>query len=271
MSNYPPPPPPSGGYMPPPSGGSNAPGGGGGIRIGEWFNEMLALVKPQWVDFWLAFLVAGLTLSASVLCLVIPLFFIMGPILGGLHIFVAKKMMGMPTEIGDVFKGFRRFADTCILGLVIFGPIALIVLLSAPGMLAGFFPNSEIIQTIAGVLGAIAGCISCIAMPLLIVYPIIIGVLMIFAMPLVLFRNMSAIEALRTSISIVMPNLVNVAVLIVANIALGMVAMFVGVLACGIGVLLTAPLASAARYSMQMMAYRDFVGLTREEVAQYAQ
>lgn len=271
MTEMPPPPPPP----PPPYGGSftpptppppRPPAGGGGVRIGEWFNEAFDRVKPAWVEYFIAGIVVMLCMAVSAVLCYIPYFIVGGPLVAGLYIFVAKKMLGMPAEVGDVFKGFRKFTETMLLWLIVVGPPLVIMIL----FYAGQFASRMGLGSLGSMIQTIAGCVGCIGIPVFgIIYPIVMGTLMIFAFPLVLFGNMDAIGALKASIAKVKPDFVNYLLLWLACVVVFLVAEIVGLIACLIGVLVTIPVAMCVMVMVQLEAYRDTYGLSPESLEQY--
>lgn len=256
MTEMPPPPP------PPPA----SPSAASSVRIGDWFNEALDRVKPAWTDYLVAGLVTMIALMVSAILCYIPYFIVGGPLIAGFFIWNARKMLGQPTEIGHLFKGFNKFSETLLLWLIIVLPPVLVYLLAwLPGILQQF-GLGRLGETLSG----IAGCIGCIGIPLVgIVYPIILGTLGVFAFPLILFKNMDAIGALKKSIEIVKPNFLQFLLLWLACILVVFVAEIAGLIACLIGLFVTMPLAGAVVANIQLQAYRDFFGLSAEDVQQY--
>jgi hypothetical protein len=260
----PPPPPPS--FTPPPPG---PPTGQPAVRISDWLNAAWAVIQPYWLEYVLAVLVAHLViLGAEILC-ILPVLLVAGPMMGGIFIYLAKRMLGMPAQLPDVFKGFRRFADTFILGLaLILPPLVLVPLIFLPTILAAVgFGDSEAGQAMTQMTG-------CITIPLvallLLVYPLLVGTYLVFALPLVLFRRLGAVEAIRRSIEIVKPQPGNFLVFMLADMVLLLAANFIGSALFCVGALILSPLAASVVGTMQLQAYRDFVGLAPEDLAPYA-
>jgi len=260
-----PPPPPS--YAPPPPPGT--PPGYPTVRISEWLNQAWTIIQPYWLEYVLAILVAHLVIiGAEILC-ILPILIVAGPMMGGVFIYLAKRMLGLPVQISDIFKGFRRFVDTFILGLaLILPPLVFVPLMFLPMILAAFSAG----HTEAGTaLTQVAGCMT---MPLvvlfLVVYPLAAGTYLVFALPLVLFRRMGALEAIRRSIEIVKPQLANFLLFTLADLVLLWAANLVGTALFCVGFLILSPLAASLVGTMQLLAYRDFVGLTPEDLAPYA-
>jgi len=110
----------------------------------------------------------------------------------------------------------------------------------------------------------------CVGVPVFgIIYPIVVGTLLFFAFPLVLFRDMDAMSALKESMAKVKPNFMNFLLLWLACGALFLVAEIVGLILCLIGVLVTIPVAMCVMVMVQLEAYRDTYGLNPENLDQY--
>ncbi len=266
--SVPPIPPPS--YTPPPPPGP--PADTPAIRISEWLNQAWALIQPFWLEYVLAVLVAHLVLFGAELLCIFPILLVAGPMMGGIFVYLAKRIFGMPAQISDVFKGFRRFGDTVILGLaLILPPLVFITLLVLPMILtamgAGHGPLGEAMANLTGCLGCLLGPLTILFG---VVYPILAGTYLVFALPLVMFRRMGAFDAIRRSIEIVKPQTANFLIFALANLVLLMAANFVGTALFCVGVLILSPLAVSLVGTMQLLAYRDFVGLTPEDLAPYA-
>lgn len=260
-------------YVPPLPPGPPSPGEPT-IRISEWLNQAWELIKPYWLEYVLAVLVAHLVILGAELMCVLPVLLVAGPMMGGIFVYVAKRMFGMPAQIPDVFKGFRRFADTFILGLaLILPPLVFVPLIFLPMILAALGAGSGNAQ-VQEAMSNLSGCLGCLTVPLtilfLVVYPILAGTYLVFALPLVMFRQMGAVEAIRRSIEIVRPRPVEFLIFMLADMVLLWAATFLGSALFCVGFLILSPLAASMVSAMQLLAYRDFVGLTPEDLAPYA-
>jgi hypothetical protein len=259
------PPPPS--YAPPPPPGP--PPGTPTVRISDWLNQAWAIIQPYWLEYVLAILVAHLVLIGAELLCILPILIVAGPMMGGVFVYLAKRMLGLPAQVSDVFKGFRRFVDTMLLGLaLILPPLVLVPLLFLPTILAAVgFGDTRAGEAMTQVTG-------CVTIPLValfvVVYPVLVGTYLVFALPLVLFRRMSATEAIRQSIETVKPQLGNFLLFTLADLVLLWAASFVGGVLICVGFLILSPLAASLVGTMQLLAYRDFFGLTPEDLAPYA-
>jgi uncharacterized membrane protein len=85
-----------------------------------------------------------------------------------------------------------------------------------------------------------------------------------------MFRQMKAMEAIRTSITLVRPRFFGFFLLLLAGALLILAANSIGSLLLFIGALILTPLAIAVFFTMQLLAYRDFIGLTEQDLTLYA-
>jgi len=251
--------------MPPPPPPPSAPSAPT-VRIGDWFNEAIDRIKPAWTDYLVAGLVTMIALAISAVLCYIPYFIVGGPLIAGFFIYNARKMLGQPTEIAHLFKGFSKFSETLLLWLIIIlPPLVVYILVYLPNILR-MMGMGRLGET----LSKVAGCIGCVGIPIFgVIYPIVIGTLALFAFPLILFRNMDAMSALKKSIEVVKPNFVQFLLLWLACILVVLVAEIAGFIACIIGIFVTLPLAGAVICNIQLQAYRDYFGLSPEDVQQY--
>lgn len=233
----------------------------------RWLQESWAVVQPVWLEVILAFLVVQLVLAVGFALCILPGLLLIGPLTGGLFVYMARQMHGLPTKIGDVFSGMSRFADTTILALVLF---------LVPAVFAGIMFIPSILAAAgsgAGDPSSVAGFTSCFGMIgvilFMLVYPILVGTFCVFAYPLVMFRRMGAMDALKTSYEVVKPRFVEFLLLLAACALLLIVASSVGGALVCIGTLVLTPLANAVVIGMLLAAYRDFFGLDRANVEQY--
>lgn len=86
-----------------------------GVRsqTGRWISAGWALTKADLV-VWVVVALVMLVLNS-----VVPLI-LQGPLLAGIHIGFARKLLYGRTEIADVFKGFNYFVPTLVASLAIF-------------------------------------------------------------------------------------------------------------------------------------------------------
>jgi len=243
------------------------------VEIGAWFSAAWAALAPAWLEVVLAVLVAEATLLLAALFCYVPVIVVSGPILGGIYIYLAKRLLGLPAQVGDVFLGFRHFGQTVLLSLAIFlVPVLAMGFLLLPAFLAllGWNPASAHAAEGAGIVSGL-GCLGCGAWLLLIAaYPVIVGTFAIFAYPLVLFRNMTAAQALRESFRRTRQHALNFFLLLLSTLLLLVLAEIVGTILACLGALVTVPFATALVLTMHLLAFREFVGLTAADLEPYS-
>ena len=114
--------PPAGGYVPP---GFPQPAGSGfsapppfvppatvDVKTGAWISEGWEIVKAD---------LGGMALLTLVFMLVngvIPIV-LTGPTMIGFYIYISKRLMGRPAELGDLFKGFNWFVPSLVASILI--------------------------------------------------------------------------------------------------------------------------------------------------------
>jgi uncharacterized membrane protein len=239
------------------------------VRIGDWFNEAWKLIQPVWLEYVLATVVYVLVMTLAGLCL-IPLLIVGGPLTGGLYVYLAKRLLGQPAQVGDIFKGFRRFGDSTVLFLAVaLFPVLVLGLLMLTYILPllGAFEPTGVLATLLSIGACFLWCLSFL---FLLVYPVVTQTFLVFAMPLVMFRGMKAMDAIRTSIRIVRPQFLNFLLLTLAGFLLIGAASSIGTLLLCVGYFVLTPLAIAVFTTMQLLAYRDFIGLTEQDLTLYA-
>lgn len=240
------------------------------VRIGDWFQEAWKVIQPAWLEYVLVGVVYTLVMTlAAGLCL-IPVLVVGGPLTGGFYVYQAKRLLGQPAQVGDLFKGFRRFGDTTVLFLAVALIPALVgglLMLTYVLPLLGALEPTGVLATVLGVGACFLGCLGIV---FLFIYPVVAQTFLVFAMPLVLFRGMKAMEAIRASIGMVRPQFLNFLLFTLAGFLLIGAAASVGSLLLCIGYFILTPLAMAIFSTMQLVAYRAFVGLTEQDLALYA-
>lgn len=191
------------------------------VKFGEWIQAGFNLYKENFVVLAVANLIAVI-LSA------VTLGILAGPLLGGLVMialgFLDKKEP--KPEIGDLFNGFQYFLDT-FLFVVIWGAISV-----AATLLLNLIP--------------------CAGQILSLFVSIVISTLIMFGLYLIVDRKMGFWPASLASINLVKNNFFPFAGLMIVTGFLG----YVGALACGIGIIVTLPVATC----ILAVAYRDIFG-----------
>jgi uncharacterized membrane protein len=180
------------------------------------------MVSTEWGPFVLATLLAGLITVVSIgIC---------GPPLGvGLYRMLLKRHAGRSVAAADVFEGFQYFGVAW--GFTLMVLLASLVLVIPVMLLAFLTARHQGGQQAAASLQMLIQGVSNL-------FGIVVGTITLFSLPLIADDRAGAIEALVTSWNLVK-----------ANFWTYLLAYFIfqlissaGVLACGIGVLFTAPL-----------------------------
>jgi len=191
------------------------------VKFGEWIQGGLSLYRDNFVVLVLANLIATI-LSA------VTLGILSGPMLAGIIIIVLAiidKKDPKP-EIGDIFKGFEYFLDA-FLFVIIWGAVSIAVTL-------------------------LLNLIPCAGQVLSVFVSIFISAMVMFGLFMIVDRKMAFWPASLASINMVKTNFFPFAGLMIVAMALG----YVGALACGIGIIITMPIATC----IIALAYRDLFG-----------
>ena len=209
----------------------------GVIRPVECFKEAWELIKN---DYWILVLIflVGVFIGAA------SLYILLGAMLCGIFNAYLKKIDGKPVSFEDLFKGFNFFAPSILLVIVVIVPsLVMMGIVYAPFIAAlamgSKLSSDEFMTMLAG---------SFVVDLLVSLVVISFHTLLFFAFPLLVDRNLSAIDAMKTSARAVWLNLGGVVGLILVGAGIN----FVGALACGIGAYFTIPIVFAGN----VLAYR---------------
>jgi len=156
-----------------------------------------------------------------------------GPLIGGLYYFFLKNIRRQPADIGDIFAGFRLSFPQLLLGYLV---AALLAGLSAvPGALLMIYPIYQMAQHHQAIpLMLVWACGAGIVAVVPLIY---FSTCWIFAVPLIIDKQMDFWKAMGTSRQMVNKHWWAVFGLLVVC---GLIN-FAGVLACCVGVLISAP------------------------------
>lgn len=221
-------------------------------RIGEWLSEAWDLFKQQWQVYVVQSLIS-LVISSIIISIMYVVFFgammasVMasernsGAAMGGMLLVYAMAFaMGAVIQVlmMVLYAGMERTAAKQLRG----EPIAVGDMFSAFDV-AGNLILAGILMSIASMIGALACYIGAF---------VVMGAL-VFVLPLVVQGRLSAVEAMQRSWETTRPHLL---MYILWAFLVSLIASL-GVYVCGVGLLVTMPIAMIA----QMVAYRDVVGL----------
>jgi len=210
----PPPPPPPPPAQPRPAAPPPPRGGTGNIDMGEIvsksFNEVFSNIGGYVLLALAITLVGGITMGI-----------LMGPLMGGMFYVIRRKLRGQgELDIGMAFnKGFEKFAPTFLFALIVavaYGIIIFILMITVIGMVA-----------------------------FIIVIPALIAIVAI-GLQLIMEENMEFGAALSEAFNILKSQFW---MLILTCLVLGLVS-GLGTIACGIGVLVTMPIAYVGMVKM---------------------
>jgi hypothetical protein len=207
----------AGEVIPQPSGGQ--PGGANG-EIGPILSKAWALGTADIGLFVLGCLVVGLLGSITCLILLYPLMF-------GFVAVLQKRYKGEPAVVGDIFKGFQQFGKAIILFLLI---LVVALAIGVAAVMLNFIP----------ILGQFAIMGICV----------LVAPAFYFVLPIAALSDVSPMDAIKKSFAFYQANFVPVLLLsLVTGIIINL-----GIVACGIGILFTAPLG----LMMHVIAYNEY-------------
>jgi uncharacterized membrane protein len=198
----------------------------GSIKPIECVREAWELVKE---DYWILFaitLVGGLIGSVSLLI-------VLGPMICGIFYCYLRKIDRKAVSFDDLWKGFEWFGPGLVVTIAIVVPLfAVYVILYGP-ILAAAIMGSKLSQDelVAMLIGAVVVDL------IVIVIMVCFHTLLMFSFPLIVDRNLGAIDAMTTSARAVWRNLGGVAGLILVNFGLA----FAGYAALCFGIYLVMP------------------------------
>ena len=228
------------------------------INAGDCVSNAWNLVKQNYGMY------LGIALVAMILAGCIPCvsLFLVGPIIGGVYYVLLREMRGEPVEFGMMFKGFEKFVPLMVIGLVqaipeIIGQGLRLVAQFGQIGLSGdknkdFFQSSNPDFAIAsGLLIVIA-----IVAVALILFGIAWRVLLFFAIPIALERDLGPVDAMRLSAKAAMSNVGGLIVLFIFEFLLALL----GIIALCIGIFFVIPII----YAANAFAYRQVFPLIQQ-------
>lgn len=181
--------------------------------------------------------------------------FVVGQLMAGVYLVILKTMRNQPTEVGEVFVGFKTAYVQLLLCYII---VALLAGASAiPGAVMMAVPivimaNKEAVDVLLLILAVVGFFV-------LLVPVIYLTVIWLFSLPLVIDKGLGFWQAMETSRKVVSKHWFMVFAMV---IVVGLINC-VGVLLCCVGVFLTFPLAIAA----MMYAYETMFSVHEEQPA----
>jgi uncharacterized membrane protein len=181
--------------------------------------------------------------------------FVVGQLMAGVYLVILKAMRNQPTEVGEVFVGFKTAYVQLLLCYIIVALLAGVAAL--PGALMMLVPiivmaNKETVDVLLLLLTVVGFFV-------LLVPVIYLTVIWLFGLPLVIDKGLGFWQAMETSRKVVSKHWFMVFGLL---IVVGLINM-VGLLLCCVGVFLTFPLGVAA----MMYAYENLFSAREEQPA----
>lgn len=220
------------------------------INAGDCVSNAWNLVKQNY-GMYLGIALVGMLLSGCIPCVSL---FLVGPILGGIYYVLLREMRGEPVEFGMMFKGFEKFVPLMVIGLVqaipeIIGQILrLVAQFGQIGLSGGknrdFFQSGDPQFAIATGLLIVIGIVAFV----LIMFGIAWRVLLFFAIPLALERDLSPVDAMKFSAKAAMSNVGGLIVLFIFEFLI----VLLGIIALCIGIFFVIPII----YAANAFAYR---------------
>lgn len=199
----------------------------GVINPVECFKEGWELIKS---DYWLLFAIS----IVGALIGGFSMYILFGAMLCGIYFAFLRKIDTGTVSFDDLWKGFSYFLPGFLVMLLIIIPLIIIYgIIYVPFMLqivmGSAMSSDEMMQMLFGALAIDA---------VLAVIMVCFHTLLLFSFPLIVDKNMSAVQAVKTSASAVWQNLSGVAGLIAVQIGLSIL----GMLTCGIGMYFLMPI-----------------------------
>lgn len=216
----------------------------GAIRPLQCLTEAWHLIKGEYWFF------LGVTFVGFLIAELGPLGLLLGPAMCGIHICLLRQMNGQRVSFDMLFQGFNYFGQSLIAALFIMAPLLVITVVYMVGYFAGmigFFkmagpqqnqmPDWSVFAFMIGWTLAFVVILS------------LVSALFTFVFPLIVDRELTGWEAVRTSVRAVFANLGGVFGLLILETLLGVL----GELACCVGVIFVMPIS----FAMTAVAYRQ--------------
>lgn len=210
------------------------------IRIGDYLNQAFTIYGKHWQQFSLFALVAGLIYVFSVITLVGP-YLVMFPLQMGYGNVIDKIEKGESFEFNDFFIGFQKWTKFIPFFLILIG-IGLAVMIPYVLILGGF----GIFMDHSDVAAPIFGLSFFAIFPIYMIVILIVMVVMYLPPYLIFHGNLGAVDSVKTSIAIAKKNFWYLLLFVLLFSILSQV----GIYACGIGILVSMPIAYIMNYLM---------------------
>jgi len=120
---------------------------------------------------------------------------ITGPLMGGIYYFMLKNIRRQPTEIGDIFAGFRLSFGQLLLGYLVL--VLLIALAALPGMVIMAVPIFMMVHNHAAEVGLVL--VALLGFIVAMIPAMYLSVGWLFSLPLIIDRQMDFWPAMKAS------------------------------------------------------------------------
>ena len=209
----------------------------GVINPVECVKEGFELIKN---DYWLLFAI----LLVGALIGGMTMYILGGAMFCGIFYAYIKAIDGKPVAFDDLWKGMNYFGPGLVVILFMIVPAFAYYIFAYVTFVAAIFGGAQAGE--AGIVGAlvVVGIIDLVVLIAMVCF----HTLLTFALPLIVDRNLGAIDAIKTSARAVWANLGGMMGLIVVNIGLGLL----GYIALCIGIYFVIPIIIAGN----VVAYR---------------
>ncbi len=214
------------------------------IDLSKYMSQSFEIFQKEWALFGAYTFVMILIILVSIITIIGPIL-IAFPLAAGYHIACRKIQNGEELSFSDFFGGFSRFGDFVVLSLIQFG------ILVIPSLFIGVFP--AIAAEMGGDAGAVLMLLTLFLQLIFYVFIMAFTVLTYFSMPLILYGELTASQAVKYSLRIAKKNFWWI---LLVSILAGIFAQL-GFIACGIGLFFTAGFTEIFRY----LTYEDVFGL----------
>jgi len=214
---------------------------------------------------------AGVIVILLLSCLPFVNIFLVGPVTGGFAYLVLRDMRNEPVDFGMLFKGFEKFVPLMVIGLIQMIPGIIFQVLRFTGNVGSIFSRAGGSDG-GSVLGGAFQTGFTVGLVIFFIgywlFQIIWGMALVFAIPLIVERNVSIGEAIRLSFSAVFANIGGLIVLMLYGALIGLL----GVLALCVGIFVAIPVMWAANVFAytQVFPLRDrFMNMSPPHPSEY--
>ena len=230
------------------------------INAGDCVSNAWNLVKQNY-GMYLGIALVGMLLSGCIPCVSL---FLVGPILGGIYYVLLREMRGEPVEFGMMFKGFEKFVPLMVIGLVqaipeIIGQgLRLVAQFGQIGLSGGKNKDFDFFQSSNPEFAIASGLLIVIAIVavVLILFGIAWRVLLFFAIPIALERDLGPVDAMKLSAKAATSNVGGLIVLFIFEFLIALL----GIIALCIGIFFVIPIL----YAANAFAYRQVFPLIQQ-------